>query len=199
MTRAWCRQPTGRTCRADRHLGSNLGGSGRTSTWSLRSRRASECATVVHGGELRSRPRPSVLGVWFASDFAIEVSLFFYLILGGCSGHGSGGRDDGERQAASAAAADARREVGAVSGGDLAGDLPGRRGSEVRRRRVGDHPVVRVGPRMQRWPHLPLRSRASGVSRGCRAGAVACRGNRPRAAPSRPELARVCASPRPPA
>ena len=71
---------------------------------------------------------------WFASDFASEVGLFFMPILRGCWGYGSGGRDDGERQAAQAAAAVAGGEVGDLSGGHLAGALAVRRGQEVERR-----------------------------------------------------------------
>ena len=83
--------------------------------------------------------------VWFASDFATELPWFFNLILGGFRGPEPGGRNDGERQAQSASAADAGGEVGDLLGGGLAGDFAGRRGAEVRRRRERDHPVAGVG------------------------------------------------------
>jgi hypothetical protein len=49
---------------------------------------------------------------WFASDLAIEPTLFFTPRLGRCAGHEPGGRDDGERQAAQASAAVARGVAG---------------------------------------------------------------------------------------
>ena len=92
--------------------------------------------------ELQARLAPML---WFASDFATEVPWFFNLILGGFRGPEPGGRNDGERQAQSASAADAGGEVGDLLGGGLAGDFAGRRGAEVRRRRERDHPVAGVG------------------------------------------------------
>ena len=83
--------------------------------------------------------------LWFASDFATEVPWFFNLILGGFRGPGPGGRNDGRRQAAPTPAVDAGGEVGDLFGGDLAGDLAGRRGAEVRGGRERDHPLAGVG------------------------------------------------------
>src|ERR1019366_1784857 len=56
---------------------------------------------------------------WSASELAIELALFFTPILGGFRGLEPGGRDDGERQSAPSAAADAGGEVGSVPGGHL--------------------------------------------------------------------------------
>ncbi len=82
---------------------------------------------------------------WFASDLAIELPLFFMPILGGCPGPDSGGRDDGERQAAQAPAAVAGGEVGGVPRGLLAAALAGGRSSEVGRRRVDGDSDQAVG------------------------------------------------------
>src|ERR1035437_8433200 len=59
---------------------------------------------------------------WSASELAIELALFFTPILGGFRGLEPGGRDDGERQSAPSAAADAGGEVGSVPGGHLPAD-----------------------------------------------------------------------------
>ena len=56
---------------------------------------------------LRAAAAAEAHEVWFASDFATEVSPFFNLILRGFWGPEPGGPDVGERQAAQASAADA--------------------------------------------------------------------------------------------
>src|SRR5450631_3961347 len=84
-------------------------------------------------------------GSWFASELAIEPAPFFTPILGGCAGPEPGGRDDGERQAAEAAAVVAAGEVGGVPGGLLAAALPSRRGPQVERRREHRDPDPAAG------------------------------------------------------
>ena len=73
------------------------------------------------------------------------------------------------------AAAFAGGEVGDLLGGHLAGDLAGRRGAEVRRRRVRDHPFAGVGEGRGVGGVRVGEAGSAGVGGGCRGGVVAGR------------------------